>query len=49
MVMTKFHAVVQNQAINGEWDARLSSVSGKFREIKDQAAAPWTPPAGAKA
>ena len=44
MVMTKFHAVVQNQAINPEWDARLSGMSGKFREIKDKAAAPWTPP-----
>jgi hypothetical protein len=49
MVMTKFHAVVQNQAINAEWDARLTGVSSKFREIKDKAATPWTPPAGAKA
>ncbi len=46
MVMTKFHAVVQNQAINPEWDERLSSVSGKFREVKEKAAAPWTPAAG---
>ena len=40
MVMTKFHTVVQNQPINPEWDERLSSVSSKFREIKDKAAAP---------
>jgi hypothetical protein len=45
MVMTKFHSVVQNQAINAEWDGRLSSVSGKFREIKDKAAAAPAPPA----
>ena len=44
MVMTKFHAVVQNQPINAEWDARLTGMSGKFREIKDKAATPWTPP-----
>jgi hypothetical protein len=45
--MTKFHAVVKNQVINAEWDARLTSVSGKFREIKDKATVPWAPPAGA--
>jgi hypothetical protein len=37
MVMTKFHVVVRNQAINLEWDGRLSSVSSKFQEIKDKA------------
>jgi hypothetical protein len=46
MVMTKFHIVVRSQAINLEWDARLSSVSSKFTEIKDRAAGGWagTPP-----
>jgi hypothetical protein len=44
MVMAKFHTVVRNQPINAEWDARLSGVSSKFREIKDKAAAPWPPP-----
>jgi hypothetical protein len=44
MVMAKFHTVVQHQPINAEWDARLSSVSSKFREVKDKAAAPWPPP-----
>ena len=39
MVMTKFHVLVQNQSINLEWDQRLSSVSRKFGEIKDKAAA----------
>jgi hypothetical protein len=49
MVMTKFHVVVRNQAINLEWDGRLSSVSSKFQEIKDKAGeavapAPLPPP-----
>ena len=30
MVMTKFHIVVRNQAINMEWDGRLSSLSSKL-------------------
>jgi hypothetical protein len=42
MVMTKFHVVVRNQAINLEWDQRLTSLSGKFRDIKDKAAAGWS-------
>jgi hypothetical protein len=44
MVMTKFHTVVQNQPINVEWDARLSQVSDKFREIKTKSEAPFAPP-----
>jgi hypothetical protein len=46
MVMTKFHVVVRQQPINLEWDARLSSISSKFGEIKDRAGAGWagTPP-----
>ena len=44
MIMTKFHVCVQNEAINPEWDARLTSLSGKFRDIKEKAAAgSWTP------
>jgi hypothetical protein len=43
MVMTKFHVLVHNQAINLMWDERLSKVSGKFQEIKQKAAAGWTP------
>ncbi|HEY3383297.1 MAG TPA: hypothetical protein VGK32_16110 [Vicinamibacterales bacterium] len=46
MVMTKFHVVIQNQAINAEWDERLSGVSDKFREIKTKAATAWTPASG---
>ena len=41
MVMSKFHVVVKNQAINLEWDQRLSSLSSKFTEIKEKAAAGW--------
>jgi hypothetical protein len=37
MVMVKFHASVQAQPINPEWDARLSDVSDKFRELKQKA------------
>jgi hypothetical protein len=33
MIMAKFHVQIENQPINAEWDARLSSVSEKFREI----------------
>lgn len=44
MIMTKFHVSIQNQPINLEWDARLSSVSAKFRELKAQVAgAPAAP------
>jgi hypothetical protein len=43
MVMTKFHVQVRNQQINLEWDQRLTSVSDKFRQIKDKAAAGWAP------
>jgi hypothetical protein len=34
MVMTKFHVSVQGQPINLEWEARLESISDKFRQIK---------------
>jgi hypothetical protein len=44
MVMTKFHVVVRNQAINLEWDGRLTSVSSKFQEIKDKAGETIQPP-----
>jgi hypothetical protein len=44
MVMTKFHVVVRNQAINAEWDGRLTGLSSKFQDIKDRAAAGWAPP-----
>ncbi len=40
MVMTKFHVVVRGQAINAEWDERLTSLSGKFKDLKAKAAAP---------
>ncbi len=43
MVMTKFHVLVRNQAINLEWDERLSSLSKKFREMKEKAVAGWSP------
>jgi hypothetical protein len=39
MVMTTFHVSAEGQPINALWDARLTSVSGKFKQIKDKAAA----------
>jgi hypothetical protein len=45
MVMTKFHLVIKNQAINQEWDARLTSLSGKFRDLKSKAEQGWRPAA----
>jgi hypothetical protein len=52
MVMVKFHATAHGQAINPEWDARLSDVSAKFRELKQKAdgwMAPGAATAGARA
>lgn len=43
MIMTKFHVVVRNEAINLEWDQRLTGVSRKFQDIKDKASAGWSP------
>jgi type III secretion system (T3SS) inner membrane Yop/YscD-like protein len=52
MVMVKFHALAKGQAINPEWDGRLSEVSDKFRDLKQKAdgwLAPGSAPAGARA
>jgi hypothetical protein len=38
MVMIKFHVQVQNQPINREWDARLTGISDKFRELSGKIA-----------
>ncbi len=37
MVMIKFHISVENQPIDETWDSRLTSVSGKFQEIREKA------------
>ena len=36
MIMVKFHVCVRDQAIDPTWDERLSSVSGKFVELKNK-------------
>ena len=36
MIMVKFHVSVHEQAIDLTWDERLSSLSGKFVELKNQ-------------
>jgi len=33
MMIVRFHALVQDQPINQEWDARLASISDKFRDL----------------
>ena len=33
VMMVRFHALTENQPINQEWDARLASVSDKFRTL----------------
>lgn len=39
MMMVRFHALIENQPINQEWDARLATVSDKFRDLGNQAMA----------
>ena len=36
MIMVKFHVCVRDQAIDATWDERLSSLSGKFVELKNK-------------
>jgi hypothetical protein len=36
MIMTRFHVLVRGQFIDATWDARLSQLSGKFRELKSK-------------
>jgi len=38
MMMVRFHTLIEHQPINQEWDARLSSMSDKFRTMGMQAA-----------
>jgi len=46
MIMIKFHASVENQEINLEWDEKLSSISSKFKQLKEGVGT-WKSPAGA--
>jgi len=38
MMMVRFHTLIEHQAINQEWDTRLSAISDKFRTMGTQAA-----------
>jgi hypothetical protein len=40
--MVRFHVLIEHEAINEEWVARLDGLSGKFRDLgqKAQAFAP---------
>jgi hypothetical protein len=46
MIMTRFHALIEHEAINAEWVARLDQISDRFRALGDKAAA-FTAPTGA--
>jgi hypothetical protein len=39
MIMTRFHALIEHEAINPDWVARLDQVSDRFRTLGQQAAA----------
>jgi hypothetical protein len=39
MIMTRFHALIEHQAINAEWVARLEQLSSRFRELGAKASA----------
>jgi hypothetical protein len=39
MMIVRFHSAIEGQAINPEWDARLASISGQFRDMGAEAAA----------
>jgi hypothetical protein len=39
MMMVRFHTLIENQPINQEWDARLATISDKFRDLGTQAKA----------
>ncbi len=38
MMMVRFHAAIEGQAVNPEWDARLAGISDKFRTLGQRAA-----------
>jgi hypothetical protein len=37
MIMTRFHALIENQPINAEWVAYLDQLSDKFRDLGQKA------------
>ena len=49
MIMVKFHVSVRDQAIDATWDERLSSLSGKFVELKNKITGRAPQPAGVQA
>jgi hypothetical protein len=48
MMMVRFHALIENQPINQEWDARLATLSDKFRDLGTQAKTAFAPGLGAR-
>jgi hypothetical protein len=49
MIMTRFHALIEHEAINEAWVARLDQLSTRFRELGEKAAAFAALPAAAPA
>jgi hypothetical protein len=47
-VIVNYHRAIEGQTVNEEWDRRLENLTGRFRQIKDNAAA-WEPPKPAPA
>ena len=43
MMMVRFHALIENQPINQEWDARLAALSDKFSGLGREAMAGMVP------
>jgi hypothetical protein len=39
MMMVRFHALIENQPLNQEWDAKLATISDKFRDLGTKAMA----------
>lgn len=45
MIMTRFHALIEHEPVNDEWVTRLESLSSRFRELGEKAAAMTAPAA----
>lgn len=43
VIMVRYHALIENQPIRAEWDARLTEISDKFRELGERAATALAP------
>ncbi len=44
MIMTRFHALIEQEAINADWVSKLDQLSSRFRELGEKATAAYTAP-----